>query len=114
MPIQDAGIGTRVFERFAIEISQLGIDGSHRGDCVALAQGEDVLAGAGRVFDIQVDKSTVEQSDQREDGGEGAPRMQPFIYSVAALLKGEQANIGILDGEQLEQAAVNGVVFVAE
>ncbi len=59
-------------------------------------------------------EAPVEERDQRDDGREGAARVQALIDRVAALLQGEQTNVGILDGQQLQDALTHGVIFIAE
>ena len=102
------------FSDLAVEITQLGINRSQRRHRVPFAQREHVLPASGRIFDVQAHEAAVEERDQRDDRREGAARVESLIDRVAALLQGEQTNVGILDGQQLQNALTQGVIFVAE
>ncbi len=66
MSIQNAGKRARVFERLAIEVAEFGINGGQRSNGMSLAQGENILPPARRIFDVQLNEATVEERDQRE------------------------------------------------
>ena len=59
-------------------------------------------------------EATVEERDQRNDGRESAACVETLIDRVAALLQGEQTDVGILDGQQLQNALTQGVIVLAE
>jgi hypothetical protein len=61
-----------------------------------------------------VKETTIKQGHEGNDGGERSSGMEAFIDSIAGLLDGKQADVGILDGEQFQQAVAKGGTLVAE
>ena len=102
-------VGARVPQHRAVEVAQFGIDGCQAGYGVPFAQDKHVLPAPGRLFDIEIDEAAVEERNQGDDGGEGAARVNAFVHRVAALLQGQDADIGILDREQLQDALAHRV-----
>ena len=95
-----------------IEVTQLRIDRCHCGNCVTLAEGEDVLPATGWVFDIEPEESAVEEGYQWDGRGECAAGVQSAVDCIAALFQRKDADVGVLDGEQLEDARTQEVVSV--
>src|SRR5271168_1694390 len=110
MSVQNAGKRARVLERLAVEIAKFGIDRGQRSHRMALAQGENILPATRGIFDVQFNEASVEQGNQRDDGREGAACVQSFIDGIAALFQGKQTDVGILDGQQLQDALAHGVI----
>jgi len=87
-----------------VEITELGVDGSKCSDGVSLTECEDVLASTGGVGDVEPYETAIEERDERENSGESATRVQTLVDSVAALREGQDPNIRVFDGEQLQDA----------
>ena len=102
MAVQNALERARVLQDLGVEVAQLGIDGSQRGDGVALAEYEHVASDARRIFHIGRDEATVIERDQGNHGRERSAGMQPFIHCIARLIERQDTDIRILDGEQLK------------
>src|SRR5690606_21139140 len=109
MAVQDARIRPRIAQDGSIEVAELGVDRGHGRDGVALAQHEEILAAARRIDDVDVDEPAVVERDERDGGREGAAGVQALVDSIAALFEVERADVGGLDGQQLEDALAQHV-----
>ena len=80
---------------------------------MTLAEGEHVLAAFGGVLDVDIEKASVVERDQGDDGGKRAARVETFVGRVAALFEGEDADVRILDLKKFEDALAHlgGVGF---
>jgi len=96
----------RILQRLAVEIAQLGINRSQCCNSMSFAQREKCLAPrARRILNVQVNETTIKQRDQRNDGRESpGPAWRPLSTASRALLQGEQTNVGVLDGQQLQNS----------
>ncbi len=77
---------------------------------MALAEDERVLSQASGVLHVDIDEAAIVERHERNSGGKGAAGVQALVHGVAALLQGEEADIGILDGEQLKNSLPQHVV----
>ena len=76
-----------------------------------LAQDEHVLAGARRVGHVDVDETAVEERDERNRGRERAAGVEALVDGVAALLQRQQADVRVLDRQQLVNRLTDEVVI---
>ncbi len=111
MPVEDALVRARVPKHRTVEVPEVGVDGRERGDRVALAQNEEVLSAPRWIDDVEVHEPAVVERHERDRGGERAARVEALVHGVAALLEAEQPDVGVLDGEKLENALTEEVVF---
>ena len=110
MAVEDAGVRARITEHRTIEIAELGVDRRERRHRVPLAQHEQILPGARRVGDVDVDEPAVVQRDERNRRRERASRVQALVYRVAALLQRQQPDVGVFYRKQLEDSVAQKIV----
>ena len=110
--VQDAVMGAGVAEDRAVEVAEVGVDGSQRRHGVAFAQDEEILAALRGIDDVDVDEAAVVQGDQWDRRREGAAGVQALVHGIAALFEGRHPNIGVLDGQQPENALAAQVVVI--
>jgi hypothetical protein len=77
---------------------------------VAFAQDESVLAQASGVGDINVDKAAIVQGNQRNCRRKCSACVKTLVDGVAALLQGQQPDVGVFDGQKLQQSLAEGVI----
>ena len=88
-------------------LGQTGVEHVHR---VPLAEREQVLSTTSGIDDVDVHEAAVVQGHERNGGREGAAGVETLVHGVAALLEGQQADVGVLDGEQFQDTAAQQVV----
>ena len=98
------------FRTRSIEIPELRVDRRERGDGVPLAEHEEILPGPRGIGDVDVDEAAVVQRDERNGRRERAAGVKALVDRVAALLEREQPDVGVFDGEQLEDALPQEVI----
>ena len=99
-----------LFRIGAIEVAELGIDRRERGNRMPLAEDEQILTRARRVGDVHVDEAAVVERDERDGCGERAAGVQALVDGITALLERQQPDVGVFDGEQLEDALTQEVI----
>ena len=102
--VEDAVVGTRVAKDRTVEVAELGVDRRQRGDRVALAQHEEILAPPRGIDDVDVHEPAVVQRHERDRRRERAAGVEALVHGVAALLEAEEPDIGVLDRQQLQDA----------
>ena len=105
-------MGPRVAEERAVEVAEVGVDGGQRRHGVALAEDEQVLTALRGIDDVDVHEAAVVERDQRNRRREGAAGVQALVDGIAALLERRHPDIGVLDGEQPENALATQVVVI--
>ena len=110
MAVQNARERARVLQHGSIEVSELRVDRGQRGHRVPLAEHEEILPGARRIGDVDVDEAAVVQRDERNGRRERAAGVKALVDGIAALLEREQPDVGVLDGQQLEDALPEEVI----
>ena len=78
----------------------------------SLPQHEEILAGPRRVGDIDVDEAAVVQRDERDGRRKRAAGVKTLVDGIAALLEREQADVGVLDGQELQDALAQNVIMI--
>ena len=105
-------MGAGVAEDRAVEVAEVGVDGGQRRHGVALAQDEQILAALRGIDDVDVHEAAVVQRDQGNRRREGAAGVQALVDGVATLFERRHPNVGVLDGEQPENALAAQVVVI--
>ena len=110
MPVQNARERARVPQDGSIEVSELGVNRGEGGHRVPLAEHEEILPGPRRIGDIDVDEAAVVERDERDGGRERPAGVKALVDGIAALLEREQPDVGVFDGQQLENAFPEEVI----
>ena len=110
MSVQDARERSRVFQDGSIDISELRVNRGQRRHRVPLAEHEEILSGPRRVGDVDIDEPAVVERDERDGRRERAAGVKALVDGIAALLEREQPDVGVFDGQQLENALPEEVI----
>src|SRR5665213_2592451 len=102
MTVEDAREGPGVLQVDGIEITEIRIDGGHCGYGMAFTEREHILATPRRVLDFNIEEPAVKQGDERDGGREGSSGVEALVHCITRLLKRQQANVGVFNGEQPE------------
>jgi hypothetical protein len=112
MTVEHAGVGAGSAENLLVEVAELGVDGGKRSYRVTFAEREDVLAATGRIFDVQIEKSSIEERDEWDGGGEGAAGVKSVVHCIATLLQRKDANVRVLDGKESKDAKTDMMILM--
>ena len=85
MTLQQAFIGTGIFQYRRIKIAHIRIHRSHGRHRMALAQDEDIRAGICGIRHIGLNIAAIEQSRQRRERRIRAANVNAMVYSAHTL-----------------------------
>jgi hypothetical protein len=96
MAVEQAGMGAGAAKNLLVEVPKLRIDGRKRGDRMAFAEGEDILTAAGRISNVQIQKSPVEKRYKGYGGRKSTASVKSVVHRITTLLQREDADIRVL------------------
>jgi hypothetical protein len=101
-----------VAEVRAVEVAEVGVDGGQRRHGVALAEDEQILAALRGIDDVEVHEAAVVERNQGNRGREGTAGVQALVDGIPTLLERRDPNVGVLEGEEPENAPAAQVVVI--